>query len=91
MIITPAISQEKIAAGPAMAEALKAPKSQPEPMMEPIAANSSPMGPTSRFSPVPVFADLDSSTFVTDAPPDGGAAAGGKVLSTPAGSSRKRA
>ena len=25
-----------------------------------------PEGPTSRFNPVPVFADLDSSTFVTD-------------------------
>lgn len=33
-------------AGPAACEAFMAPKSQPEPMIEPTLANSSPMRPT---------------------------------------------
>ena len=44
------MSQEKIAAGPAIADALNAPNSHPDPMMEPIAANSRPIGPTCRLS-----------------------------------------
>src|SRR4051794_40868247 len=46
----PAISHEKSAAGPAITEALKAPNSHPEPIIEPIAANRSPIGPTFRLS-----------------------------------------
>ena len=48
--MTPAMSHEKIAAGPAMTEALNAPKSQPEPMIEPTLAKSSPTTPTWRLS-----------------------------------------
>ena len=39
---------EMIAAGPAMISASWAPKSQPEPMIEPIDAHISPTSPTSR-------------------------------------------
>jgi hypothetical protein len=38
-------------AGPAVAEALKAPKSQPEPMIDPTLANSNPTTPTWRLRP----------------------------------------
>ena len=41
-----------IAAGPAATAAFRAPKSQPEPMIEPTLANSSPMTPTWRLSSV---------------------------------------
>src|SRR5689334_15757308 len=40
-----------IAAGPAVIEALNAPNSQPEPMMEPMLAKRSPTTPTCRLSP----------------------------------------
>jgi hypothetical protein len=40
-----------IAAGPAIWDAVSAPKSHPEPMIEPTPANSSPSRPTSRRSP----------------------------------------
>jgi hypothetical protein len=46
MIITPPRTQEMIAAGPASWEASSAPNSQPEPMIEPTPANSSPVRPT---------------------------------------------
>ena len=46
VIITPPMAQEMIAAGPAAAEASSAPKSQPEPMIEPTLANSRPITPT---------------------------------------------
>ena len=39
-----------IAAGPAATAAFRAPKSQPEPMIEPTLANSSPTTPTWRLS-----------------------------------------
>lgn len=39
-----------MAAGPAATEALRAPKSHPEPMMEPTLAKSSPTTPTWRLS-----------------------------------------
>ena len=53
MIITPPRTQERIAAGPAScADASSAPNSQPEPMIEPTPANSSPVRPTWRFSPL---------------------------------------
>ena len=42
MIMTPPIAQEMIAAGPAAVDAFSAPNSQPEPMIEPTPANSSP-------------------------------------------------
>ena len=50
MIISPAMSQEKMAAGPAITDALNAPNSQPDPMMEPMAAKSRPIGPRWRLS-----------------------------------------
>ncbi|WP_269045469.1 hypothetical protein [Paenarthrobacter sp. Z7-10] len=50
MIMNPAMSQEKIAAGPAITEALKAPNNHPEPIIEPIAAKRIPIGPRCRFS-----------------------------------------
>jgi hypothetical protein len=44
--------QEMIAAGPAVATAPCAPNSQPEPMIEPPDAQSSPMNPISRRRPI---------------------------------------
>ena len=52
MIMAPPMAQERIAAGPASCEASSAPKSQPEPMIEPTPANSSPVRPMWRFSPL---------------------------------------
>ena len=62
MIITAPMAQEKMAAGPAMADAFSAPNSQPEPMIEPTPANRRPTTPMSRRSRV-------SSDF---GPPDAG-------------------
>src|SRR5262245_34856834 len=47
-IITMPIAHEMMAAGPATMAAFIAPKSQPEPMIEPTLANSRPIRPTSR-------------------------------------------
>src|SRR6478672_918839 len=49
-IISPPRAQEMIAAGPAAVDASSAPKSQPEPMIEPTLANSSPTTPTCLLS-----------------------------------------
>jgi hypothetical protein len=46
------MTHEMIAAGPAAASAPYAPKSQPEPMIDPPEAQSRPMKPISRRSPV---------------------------------------
>ncbi len=51
-IATPPIPHEMIAAGPAAISAFWAPKSQPDPMMEPIEAHSRPMRPISRLRDV---------------------------------------
>src|SRR5690349_2460097 len=48
MIMTPPMIHEMIAAGPAATRPFCAPKSQPEPMMEPTDAQISPILPTSR-------------------------------------------
>ncbi len=50
-IATVPISHEMIAAGPAATTAFSAPKSQPDPMMEPTEAHIRPMSPTSRRRP----------------------------------------
>jgi hypothetical protein len=47
-MITPPMAQAMIDAGPASCAALSAPKSQPEPMIEPTAVNSRPTVPISR-------------------------------------------
>src|SRR3954452_10392503 len=47
---TPPRPQEMIAAGPAAIEAFSAPKSQPDPMIEPTLAKSRPTTPTWRLS-----------------------------------------
>jgi hypothetical protein len=52
MIMTAPMTHEKIATGPAIAEALNAPNNQPDPMIEPTPAKSSPIGPTCRFRPL---------------------------------------
>ena len=52
-IATAPMPQEMIAAGPAVASAPCAPNSQPEPMIEPPDAHSSPMKPISRRNPRP--------------------------------------
>jgi hypothetical protein len=52
MIATPPMAHEMIAAGPAVASAPCAPKSHPEPMIEPPDAHRRPMNPISRRSPV---------------------------------------
>ena len=49
MIATPPMTHEMIAAGPAVWSAPCAPNSQPEPMIEPVDAHSSPMKPISRL------------------------------------------
>src|SRR5699024_6740013 len=46
------MAQDRIAAGPAMLAASKAPKSHPEPMIEPTPVKSSPVLPISRLSPL---------------------------------------
>src|SRR3954447_3540314 len=56
MIITPAIAQERIAAGPARIDAFRAPNSHPDPMIDPTPVNRSAVRPTWRRSP------LDSSS-----------------------------
>jgi hypothetical protein len=48
-IITIPNSHESMAAGPAVWAAFIAPNSQPDPMIEPTLANSSPIKPTSRL------------------------------------------
>src|SRR4051812_25868550 len=52
MIITPPMTQEMMAAGPAAMSPFWAPNSHPEPMMEPTEAQISPILPTSRTSDV---------------------------------------
>jgi hypothetical protein len=50
-IATAPMTHEMIAAGPAAASALCAPKSQPEPLMDPPEAQRRPMKPISRRRP----------------------------------------
>lgn len=45
-------AQDRIAAGPAMLAASKAPKSHPEPMIDPTPVKSRPVLPISRLSPL---------------------------------------
>src|SRR6476659_7037917 len=59
-IIRPPSAQEMSAAGPAAVDASSAPKSQPEPMIEPTLANSSPTTPTWRLSCVCSVVEEDS-------------------------------
>src|SRR3954462_3942827 len=47
---TPPMTHEMMAAGPAVTRAFCAPKSQPEPMIDPTDAQSRPIRPISRFS-----------------------------------------
>src|SRR6201746_532639 len=49
-IATPPMTHEMIAAGPAVTRAFWAPKSQPEPMIDPVEAHSRPISPISRLS-----------------------------------------
>src|SRR3954453_1282816 len=48
-IATPPMTQEMTAAGPAVTSPFWAPKSQPEPMREPVEAHNRPIRPISRF------------------------------------------
>ncbi len=48
MIMTPPMTQEMMAAGPAAIRPFWAPKSQPDPMIEPTEAQIRPILPTSR-------------------------------------------
>jgi len=50
MTANPPMTHEISAAGPAIVDALSAPKSQPDPMIEPTDVNSSPTTPISRRS-----------------------------------------
>ena len=50
MTANPPMTHEISAAGPAIVDALSAPKSQPGPMIEPTDVNSSPTTPISRRS-----------------------------------------
>src|SRR6185312_17092520 len=50
IIAPPPITHDSRAAGPAIFEALSAPNSQPDPMIEPTEVNSSPTTPISRRS-----------------------------------------
>src|SRR5436189_58317 len=52
MIMRPPMTHERMDAGPAMIDALRAPKSQPDPIMDPTPANRSPTGPMWPFSRV---------------------------------------
>jgi hypothetical protein len=52
MIANAPMTHEMIAAGPALASAPCAPKSHPEPMIEPVEAHRRPMNPISRRRPV---------------------------------------
>ena len=47
------IIQAMMAAGPPMVAQTRAPKSQPDPMMDPSEVRSNPKKPTSRVSPSP--------------------------------------
>ena len=53
------ISQEMIAAGPATLEAVSAPSSQPDPIIDPTEANMRPTRPTRRcnfrWGAIPIF------------------------------------
>ena len=53
MIMRPPMAHERMDAGPAMIEALSAPKSHPDPITDPTPANRSPTGPMWRLSAVP--------------------------------------
>jgi hypothetical protein len=61
------MSQAMMAAGPPMVAQASAPKSQPEPMIEPSEVSSSPKNPMLRVRPSPVEADpssIEHSPFV---------------------------
>src|SRR5699024_10341433 len=63
------MAHDRIAAGPAMLAASKAPKSQPDPMIEPTPVNSRPVLPISRLRPlswttVTLVCEPDDSGFV---------------------------
>jgi hypothetical protein len=64
MIITPPSAQAMIEAGPAISAALSAPKSHPDPIMEPIAVNKSPRIPISRRSRLSLVAFSEVVLFV---------------------------
>ncbi len=69
---TAPMHHEMTAAGPATITAFLAPKSQPEPMIDPTEAQSSPISPTSRRSlllrtGVPVGGVADGASCSTDA------------------------
>jgi hypothetical protein len=67
MIMMAATAHEKIAAGPASADALNAPNSQPDPMMDPIAVNFSATGPSDRFILCTGCDAVNRSLSLTDA------------------------
>ena len=63
------MTQEMIAAGPAVASAVFAPNNHPEPMIDPIDAQSSEMSPISRRNDrVGVRAGSSSMTAMTELP-----------------------
>src|SRR3954463_8766218 len=90
-IATPPITQEITAAGPAVTSPFCPPKSQPEPMIDPVEAHSSPIRPISRFSDAERIGGCSSLTTAMSSssrrarsnrggrPPSGGAA----LLSVP--------
>jgi hypothetical protein len=61
MIMIPPRTQERIAAGPAIVDALSAPNSQPEPMIDPTPAKSSAVRPMCRCRPLVSSSWLNAS------------------------------
>src|SRR6476661_3663788 len=64
-ITTPPITHEMIAAGPATISAFWAPKSHPEPMIDPIDAQVRPTSPTSRLRDVVCRAGAPAGAAIT--------------------------
>src|ERR1700712_3156225 len=80
MTMTPARIQERIDAPPADFAAVRAPNSQPDPMIEPSEMNISALNPTVRRSPVPVVSTGPSAVVDMDLPEaDGGRVRGGSA------------
>src|SRR4051794_33473363 len=66
MTMTPARIQDRIEAPPADLAAVRAPSSQPDPMIEPSEMNISALNPTVRRSPVPVVSAGPSAVVDMD-------------------------
>lgn len=81
--ITAPRAQEITAAGPASLEAFKAPNSQPDPMIEPMLANSSPTIPICRLSWGSSVAVVEVSLALRDSFAGGQAWTAGRSAANP--------